>query len=370
MKVMTLVGARPQFIKASVVSNELKYRNIEEIIVHSGQHYDKNLSDDFFTELNIPIPKYNLNIGSFSHAVQTGKMLIELDQVIEIETPSLLIVYGDTNTTVAGALAASKLGIPVFHIESGLRCYDKTVPEEVNRLITDHLSFRLFCISESSISNLEKEGIINGVIFSGDVMYDLYQTHKHKADHKRMKKIIADNFPSDISVENFEYNLVTIHREENTREYNILIDLLDKINHSKFKSIFPIHPRTFNKIKYNLDRFSNIIFIKPVGYLDMLTLIKNCRKVVTDSGGVLREAYFLNKPTITIRSSIEIKETLLNDANILCKSDSKQLVELIDLNLESHVSRFIPLFGNGNASKIIVDEISKFLDQMREYEEV
>lgn len=368
MKVMTLVGARPQFIKASIISNELKFRHIEEVLVHSGQHYDKNLSDDFFLELELPTPKYNLNIGSFSHAVQTGKMLIELERAIETETPSLLLVYGDTNTTLAGALAASKLGIPVFHVESGLRCYDKSVPEEINRLLTDHLSFRLFCISESSLSNLEKEGITDGVILSGDIMYDLYLTHKHKVGDDRMSNIIANYFPKGSSIENLEYNLVTIHRQENTFDSYVLLDLLNKINRSKFKSVFPIHPRTFNIIKNDVSKFANIIFIKPVGYIDMLTFIRHCRKVVTDSGGVLREAYFSNKPTVTIRSSLEIKETLINKANILCGNDSTELTDLIDLNLETITNRFFPFYGDGNASKIIVDEISKFLDQVRNLE--
>jgi UDP-N-acetylglucosamine 2-epimerase len=181
--------------------------------------------------------------------------------------------------------------------------------------------------------------------------------------------MIAEYFPSDILIENLDFNLVTIHREENTRDSFILIDLLDKINRSKFKSIFPIHPRTLNLIKKELNMFENIIFIKPVGYIDMLTLIKHCRKVVTDSGGVLREAYFSNKPTITIRSSIEIKETLINKANILCRNDSKELVYFIDFNLESNVNRFIPFFGDGNASKIIVDEISDFLGQVKGFEQ-
>jgi UDP-N-acetylglucosamine 2-epimerase len=363
MRVMTLVGARPQFIKASSISLDLKKKHIVEIFVHSGQHYDKNLSDNFFLELNLPVPDYNLNVGSYSHAVQTARVLVEIEKVLDKERPNLLIVYGDTNTTLAGALAASKKGIPIFHIEAGLRCYDKSVPEEVNRLITDHLSHRLFCISKSSVENLELEGLHDGVILSGDVMYDIFRFHEDKVDSHRLNKILSIyRTDSNLDYEH-EYNLVTIHREENTRNVRDLSNLLRKINQSKFFSIFPIHPRTYKLIKDKLDTFGNIMFIDPVGYLDMLTLIKYSRLVITDSGGVLREAYFSHKKTITIRDSIEIKETLLDGANILYKSGSVNLTELIDRELDLDEKVFSTQFGYGNASEIIVGEIVKFLEE-------
>lgn len=363
MIVMTLVGARPQFIKAAAISLELKKRHIVEIFVHSGQHYDKNLSDNFFVELNLPVPDYNLNVGSFSHAVQTAKLLVEIEKVLDKERPSLLIVYGDTNTTLAGAIAAAKKGVPIFHIEAGLRCYDKSVPEEVNRLITDHLSHRLFCISKSSLVNLELEGINDGVILSGDVMYDIFKFHQDKVDSHRFKRILSIYEPDSNMDYEHEYNLVTIHREENTQNVSDLNNLLRKINQSKFFSIFPIHPRTFKLIKDRLNNFGNILFIKPVGYLDMLTLINYSRLVITDSGGVLREAYFSHKKTITIRDSIEIKETLIDGANILYKSGSVNLTELIDREVVLDEKVFSAKFGDGNASEIIVDEIVKFLEE-------
>ena len=363
MRVMTLVGARPQFIKAAAISLELKKRHIVEIFVHSGQHYDKNLSDIFFVELNLPEPEYNLNVGSFSHAVQTAKLLVKIEKVLDKERPSLLIVYGDTNTTLAGALAASKKGIPIFHIEAGLRCYDKSVPEEVNRLITDHLSHRLFCISKSSVTNLELEGIKDGIILSGDIMYDIFKFHQDTLDTYRLKKILS-KYRSDSNLDyDQEYNLVTIHREENTRNASDLSNLLKKINQSNHYSIFPIHPRTFKLIEDRLNTFGNILFIEPVGYLDMLTLIKYSRLVITDSGGVLREAYFSHKKTITIRNSIEIKETLIDGANILYKSGSANLTELINREVDLNEKVFSAQFGDGNAAEIIVDEIVKFLEE-------
>jgi len=370
MKVMTLVGARPQFIKAAAISLELKKRHIVEILVHSGQHYDKNLSDNFFSELNLPSPDYNLNVGSFSHAVQTSKLLIEIEKVFDHEQPNLLIVYGDTNTTLAGALTASKKKIPIFHIEAGLRCYDKSVPEEVNRLITDHLSHRLFCINKSSVMNLTLEGITDGIILSGDVMYDIFKFHQDKVDSRRLNRILSTyRYNSNFGYE-YEYNLVTIHREENTQNIVTLTNLLEKINQSKFYSIFPIHPRTNKLIKEKLDTFEKILFIDPVGYLDMLTLINYSRLVITDSGGVLREAYFSRKQTITIRNSIEIKETLLGDANILYRNDSLNLTELINQKYDLDKKRFSAKFGDGKASMIVVDEIVRFLQKESKLDEL
>jgi UDP-N-acetylglucosamine 2-epimerase len=333
MKVMTFIGARPQFVKSSVISSALNDRGVQEIIVHSGQHYDFNLSDIFFKELELKTPNYNLNVGSLSNLSQIAQMMIKLEEVILLENPSLLLVYGDTNTTLAGALVASKLLVPVFHIESGLRCYDRSVPEETNRVITDHLSTVLFCISKSSMVNLINEGVKNNVVFSGDVMFDVYLKYSPMVRFERVLGLLDENTLNYKQLKVLDYNLLTIHREENTRDAKSLSLLLDKINRSNFISIFPVHPRTKKLISEMQDTYSNIIFIDPVSYIDMLSLIKFCRKVITDSGGLLREAYFSKKQIITLRKSIEIQETLEFNINQLVHNDYSSLIEKIDSNL-------------------------------------
>ena len=363
MKVMTFLGARPQFVKSSIISSSLQERGVQEIIVHSGQHYDFNMSDIFFKELELKTPKYNLNVGSSSNVNQVAQMMIKLEEVILLENPSLLLLYGDTNTTLAGALVASKLLVPIFHIESGLRCYDRTVPEETNRVITDHLSTAMFCISESSMVNLTKEGLNNNVIFSGDVMFDVFLKYSPLATFQRVLGLVKTTNMNFKQFRNLEYNLITIHRDENTRDKTTLSLILDEINRSEFFSIFPVHPRTMKLIYDIQNRYKKIFFIEPVSYIDMLSLIKYCRKVITDSGGILREAYFSRKQVITLRKSIEIEETLEFNINQIVYKDYSALNGKIDSNLDIDSDSFRSFYGTGNASELISDYIVNYLKE-------
>lgn len=362
MKVMTFLGARPQFVKSSTISSALHERGVQEIIVHSGQHYDFNMSDIFFKELELKTPKYNLNVGSISNLSQIARMILKLEEVILLENPSLLLVYGDTNTTLAGALVASKLLVPVFHIESGLRCYDRSVPEETNRVITDHLSTVLFCISKSSIVNLINEGVKNNVVFSGDVMFDVYMKYSPLVSFDRVLGLIDETNLNYKKLKISDYNLLTIHREENTRDTKSISLLLDKINQSKHISIFPVHPRTKKLICGMQYKYRNIIFIDPVSYVDMLSLIKFCRKVITDSGGLLREAYYSKKQIITLRRSIEIEETLDFNINQLVYNDFSSFIDKIDSDLNIDSASFHPFYGTGGASILIADYIVNYLN--------
>lgn len=352
IKALTIVGARPQFIKAAPVSRELRKDNVE-ILVHTGQHYDENMSKVFFEELNIPEPDYNLGIGSASHGEQTGKMLIEIEKVIIEENPDVLLVYGDTNSTIAGALAASKLNIPIAHVEAGLRSYNKKMPEEQNRVLTDHLSDILFCPTESSVENLKEEGLKEGIYNVGDVMYDsiLYNidiARKHS------------NILNDLNMTANGYYLLTIHRAENTDIKNNLITILEATNSLNKEVIFPIHPRTKNKMneyKKTQSEYKNISFIEPVSYLDMIYLIENSIKVLTDSGGVQKEAYFLKTPCVTLRNETEWIETLENNWNVLCEINKKSIINKTKKDLLNLKRGRKTNFGCGDSAKKIVNTI-------------
>jgi UDP-GlcNAc3NAcA epimerase len=314
MKIISVVGARPQFIKLSALSKELRKRH-QEIILHTGQHYDDGLSEIFFSELSIPEPDYNLGIGSAEHGEQTGRMLKGIEEVLLLDKPDLVIVYGDTNSTLAGALATVKQKIPVAHVEAGLRSFKKSMPEEINRILTDHVSSLLFCPTNTSVQNLRKEGITKGVYLVGDVMYDSLREHI-----KRAEKVSAIMRKLNLSKKDFY--LVTIHRAENTDLRENLKKIVQILAELDKKTIFPIHPRT----KKSLSEFSlldkmeskgHLLLIDPVSYLDMLVLEKNARCVLTDSGGVQKEAFFLNTPCLTLREETEWVETLKNGRNSL-----------------------------------------------------
>jgi UDP-GlcNAc3NAcA epimerase len=345
MKVVTVIGARPQFIKAAAVSSVLR-KEMDEIIIHTGQHYDTTMSDVFFEELDIPKPNYFLQIGSGNHGEQTGEMLSAIEKVLLIEQPDFVLVYGDTNSTLAGALAASKLLIPVIHVEAGLRSFNKAMPEEQNRILTDHLSTLLFVPTQNAIENLANEGINKGVYFVGDVMYDGILHFSEIAKHK--SKILET-----LGLSDREYILCTIHRAENTNDPLRLKQICSALGNSKKHIVLPLHPRTQKYIAdYNIQLASNITVIEPVGYLDMVQLEVAATKIVTDSGGVQKEAFFLNKPCITLRDETEWIETIQNGWNCLVGADELAICDAI--------TRFNPTaekkshFGTGNAASLIV----------------
>ncbi len=288
MKIASIVGARPNFIKCAPLSREIR-KEFNEVIIHTGQHYDYEMNKVFFEELNIPEPDYHLDVGSGSHGYQTGEMIKRIEEVLLKEEPDLLLVYGDTNSTLAGALAASKLHITVAHIESGLRSYDKSMPEEINRILTDHCSDVLFCPTETSVENLKREGVTNGVYLTGDVMVDALKENIKLAEKKAM---VLD----EMGLKPKEYYLATIHRAENTDDFERLENIVDAFCEIE-NLVFPCHPRTEKCLKgFGLwDRLvKNVRVVRPVGYLDMLMLEKNAKKILTDSGGIQKEAYIFN----------------------------------------------------------------------------
>ncbi|NLK96458.1 MAG: UDP-N-acetylglucosamine 2-epimerase (non-hydrolyzing) [Epulopiscium sp.] len=358
MKIVTVVGARPQFVKAGAVSRVLRQKH-NEILVHTGQHYDENMSQVFFDQLKIPKPEYNLCVGSGNHGKQTGRMLEKIEEVILEEKPDMMIVYGDTNSTIAGALAASKLHIPVAHVEAGLRSFNMAMPEEQNRVLTDHISKILLCPTNTAVENLKKEGIQDGVFNVGDVMLD---TVLHNVKIAQEKSDIINR----LDINNQDYILSTIHRAENTDDISKLENILKALISFEFKIVFPIHPRTRNIINTNEQRFSfiknsNIMLIEPVSYLDMLVLEKNAKCIMTDSGGVQKEAYFFEIPCITLREETEWVETLYDDWNVLVGSNQEKILEAVD-KVFSKDYRTIPqkkYFGEGNASEKVLQIIER-----------
>lgn len=347
MKIISIVGARPQFIKVKPLVEEFKkYRSIKHILVHTGQHYDYCMSKVFFKELNIPKPDYHLCVGSGTHAFQTAEILRRTEEVLLKEKPAWVLVYGDTNSTLAGALAAVKIDIRVVHVEAGLRSYRKDMPEEINRVLTDHVSSILFCPTTTAVRNLKKENITKGVYWVGDVMYDIFLKSVQMA--KKCKVLPR------LRLAPKKYMLLTIHRKENTDNLGNLDSILSTLNKTKEKIIFPVHPRTelaLKKIKGLIrDTFQ---FIKPVGYLEMLALEMNAKKIITDSGGVQKEAYWLRVPCVTLREETEWKETVVNNWNRLAAAKDNHKI------FEAVMNRSIPglhsnLFGNGTSAVRII----------------
>lgn len=348
-KILTVVGARPQFIKAAPVSRELR-KHFKEILVHTGQHYDANMSQIFFDELNIPKPDYNLNIGSGDHGEQTGRMLIELEKVVIKEKPDLILIYGDTNSTLAGALVGAKLHIPVAHVEAGLRSFNRLMPEEINRILADQVSDFLLCPTETAVKNLRKEGVTRGVYNTGDVMYDAVLYNLKIAEKK-------NEILEILGLNKKEYILCTIHRAENTDDKKRLSAIFKALADSNERIILPIHPRTKKFIKeYDLmkgEAAKNIQIIEPVGYLDMLVLEKNAKLIATDSGGIQKEAFFMETPCLTLRDETEWVETLNDNNNILVGAD----YDAILMSLSRKRSFNKPkkqYFGDGKASEKII----------------
>ena len=349
MKILTIVGARPQFIKAAVFSKNLEqYSSIEEVIVHTGQHYDGNMSEIFFNQLKLPKPKYNLNINKGLHGEQTGRMLIELEKVILNEKPDYVLVYGDTNSTLAGALVGSKLHIPVIHIEAGFRSHDKKMPEEINRICADHVSSLLFCPTQRAVKELNKEGIQNNVYYVGDITYDAALYFIKKSNEKIFKKINTNN-----------YYLCTIHRASNINNKDNLKSIFDALIELDYEIVLPIHPGTKKKLKdyglWPIYQGKNIKFIEPTNYLDTLQLIKNAKKIITDSGGILRESYYFKKTCILLRDSIEFIEALENKEVVLVGANKEKIIKEVN-NFKSK-GKFEPFFGDGTACNKIIDVI-------------
>lgn len=310
MKIVTVLGARPQFIKAAAFSRILaSNRNIEEVIVHTGQHYDQNMSDVFFDEMNIPVPKYKLQTGGKMHGEMTGQQLEKIEKILLVEKPDLVLVYGDTNSTLAGALAATKLHIPIAHVEAGLRSFNKKMPEEINRILTDQISDYLFVPSIRAKHNLLNEGIDEQKIFVvGDIMYDVSLYYK--------EKMVKPNWFDLFNLNNFI--LCTIHRAENTDDVAKLSSIFKGLGLSNKEIILPLHPRTVNKIKeHNINIPQNIKIVEPVGYLEMVWLEVHSDLIVTDSGGVQKEAYFHGKYCVTLREETEWVELVDQGLNKL-----------------------------------------------------
>jgi len=353
MKIVTILGARPQFIKAGTVSREFaKYGEIEEIIVHTGQHFDANMSDIFFDEMKIPKPHYNLNINGLGHGAMTGQMLEKIEEVLLKEKPDWVMVYGDTNSTIAGALAASKLHIKVAHIEAGLRSFNMKMPEEVNRILTDRISSILFCPTQSAIDNLQKEGYKDleiKVVKNGDVMQDGAMFYKDLS-------VSLD----DVTL-NDEYILSTIHRAENTDDPVRLKGIVEALNEiaKEIQIVLPLHPRTKNILsKSNMTLSKNITVIAPIGYLKMVYLIKNAKLIMTDSGGLQKEAFFFEKPCITLRDETEWIELIENGFNVLAGANKEQIVQHYK-NYKFNNDFSVDLYGAGKASEVIVKELLK-----------
>jgi len=323
MKIVTIVGARPQFIKAAVLSRELRKEHTE-ILVHTGQHYDQNMSDVFFKELGIPAPDYHLGVGSGPHGKQTSEMLAAIEQVLLNEKPDWVMVYGDTNSTLAGALAASKLHIRVAHVEAGLRSFNRLMPEETNRVLTDHVSDLLLCPTQTAIDNLGKEGITQGVHLVGDVMYDALMWAAEQGNGNALL--------DQLGVAPKKYLLATVHRAENTDNPERLSGILEAFNHLEEPLIWPVHPRTRQKLhEMDWHPAPHVRLIDPVGYIDMAHLESHARVIFTDSGGVQKEAYWLGVPCVTLRDETEWVETVESGWNQLTGADSKTILQAVKM---------------------------------------
>jgi UDP-N-acetylglucosamine 2-epimerase (non-hydrolysing) len=357
IKILCIVGARPNFIKIAPLIEELnKLNRFSYKLIHTGQHYDFEMSQVFFQELKIPKPDYNLGIGSGSHAWQTAKIMEKLEPIILKEKPNLVIVVGDVNSTLAGALTAKKLNIPVAHIEAGVRQFDRNMPEEINRILTDHISDFLFCPTKTAVENLKKEGIEKGVYNTGDIMYDIFKKSKVKSRRSKVLK--------RLNLKPKSYLLLTLHRPSNVDNLENLKNILEAIEESGEKIVFPIHPRTKKQLKklkrLNPCKLTNFQLIDPVGYLDMLSLEENAKKIITDSGGVQKEAYWFKVPCITLMKNTGWPETVKTGWNILVGNDKEKTIEAIKKFKPK--KRQYNYFGNGKSAQKIV-KILKHLNK-------
>jgi UDP-GlcNAc3NAcA epimerase len=357
MKIITIIGARPQFIKAAVVSRAIGAREeIKEVILHTGQHFDTNMSDVFFEELDIPKPDYHLGIGGGTHGQNTGRMIEGIEEVLIKENPSFVLVYGDTDSTLAGTIAAVKLHIPVAHVEAGLRSFNRKMPEEINRVLTDHSSDLLFTPTLTAVKNLEKEGIANEKIKPvGDVMYDAALYYGTRVEQ-------TNTILSEAGVTSKQYALVTMHRAENVDNKERLKSILAGLEHYPKTIVWPLHPRTKKMLEnYNIQVPANIKIIDPVGYLDMIMLEKHAAIIATDSGGVQKEAYFHKVPCLTMRDETEWVELVECGANVITGADTGLIISalekalVVDQNIFNH-----SLYGDGNTGLEIVNTLINY----------
>lgn len=367
LRVLSVVGARPQFVKLAPVSRELARRmremecQVDDLIVHTGQHYDGTMSKIFFDELGIPTPVLNLGVGSGSHGDQTARMLAGLEESLVRLEPHVVVVYGDTNSTLSGALAAAKLHIPLVHVEAGLRSFNRRMPEEINRIVTDHLSDRLLAPTASAMSNLQREGLAERAFLTGDVMYDAVL---HSGELARIRSSILEL----LSLRPGEYGVVTVHRAENT-ESGILMRLMEALERAAKRwgpLAFPLHPRTASVIRAVLPGWSpgpQLRIIEPLGYLDMLALTASSKWVLTDSGGLQKEAMFLGRPCVTLRNETEWTETVDAGANLLAGPDGARLDECLERwsalrGLGQYPAQAVEsIFGDGRAAAKIVTAV-------------
>lgn len=377
-KLVTIVGARPQFIKAAALSREIRKNysdTVREILIHTGQHYDQEMSQVFFEEMEIPEPAYNLGIGSGNHGMQTGEMMKALEPVFLDEKPDAVVVYGDTNSTLAAALAASKLHIPVIHIEAGLRSFNKGMPEEINRIVSDHVSTLLFSPTESGIKNLEKEGLFSGnltpysvdqpgIFHSGDLMYDNSIYFRQMAEKK-------SNVLEKAGLQGKAFALATIHRPVNTdnrdRLKGILAALLTVAEDEQLQIVLPLHPRTSKMLDVHPDQDligrltpeNGIHLIPPVAYLDMVHLEQHSRMILTDSGGVQKEAWFMKKPVVILRKETEWTEITDSGNGLLTDANEEKIVSAVKFFLSAPPKEFPEIYGNGQAASEIMDIVTR-----------
>lgn len=351
MKVVSIVGARPQFVKLAVVSKALRLEH-DELILHTGQHYDYNMSAHFFDALAIPTPDYHLDIGSGPHGAQSGRMLEAIEQVLIQEQPDWVIVYGDTNSTLAGALAAAKLHMPVAHVEAGLRSYNRAMPEEINRVVTDHLSDLLFCPTETARRQANAEGLVQGVEVVGDVMYDMLLQVQPLLDTCVQKLLPIFGLQAK------GYVLVTVHRAANTDDPATLRALADAFNRLEMPILFPVHPRTRACLeRLNIQWKQHVHLIDPVGYVEMLALERAAYRILTDSGGIQKEAFFLGVPCVTLREETEWPETVRAGWNILVGSNQEAIRAAV--NQPTSPEPTINPFGTGDAAVRITQCLSR-----------
>lgn len=350
MKVMTVVGARPQFVKAGPVSRALRAHH-QEVLVHTGQHYDANMSEVFFSDLDIPPPDFNLGIGSGPHGQQTGEMLARIEALLASEAPDWLLVYGDTNSTLAGALAAAKLHIPVAHVEAGLRSFNRRMPEEVNRVLTDHVATLLFCPSATAVGNLAAEGIVNGVHLVGDVMSS---SLAFAAGRARTRSTVLHR----LGLTRGGYLLATVHRAENTDSRERLAALLAAFSSVGEPIVFPVHPRTRKMLaQFGIEPGPKVVLVEPLGYLDMVMLEQSARMILTDSGGIQKEAYWLGVPCVTLREETEWVETVESGWNTLAGTSTERVVHAARNRTLPSVRP--PLYEDGDAAAKIVARLSE-----------
>lgn len=346
MKVAVIVGARPQFIKAAPLIRELQATpDCEVVFIHSGQHFDENMSAVFFRELELPEPKHHLGIHSGGHGQMTGRMLAAIEVCLLAEKPDRVVVFGDTNTTLAGALAAAKLGIPRAHVEAGLRSWDRSLPEELNRVLVDHCSTWLFCPTDQAVQNLSAEGIRQGVHLVGDIMFDAVRLFSSKA---RARTQLLDG----LGLKPRDYFVLTIHRTYNTEDASVLTSILRACAALPGRVLFPVHPRTRPLLAQAGTIPDNVIISEPLGYLDMLCVASNCRCMLTDSGGLQREAYFLGVPCVTLRPETEWVETVSAGWNVLAGTDTNRIVRSVG-QIERASRRHIACFGDGRSAEIV-----------------